>query len=1158
MAMQWTARRLLEASLVYFWRTNLAMALGVAVGAAVIGGALIVGDSIRASLRAMTLQRLGPIDFLISGPRFFREDLVSELQPQVDRPLAPAIVLLGGAETQHEGTTRRAGHVNCYGLEAAGWKALAGELPQPSGDEVVLNAELASALNANVGATVSLWLELPSAVPRDTLLGKRDNDAQELILRVTAIVPDSEPLSRLGFQPTQQLPLNAYLSLERLQEALDLEQLRPTRSNPTGSLARINTLLAFAGDQTTADPAAATALTAQLRKAWTLADLNLRIVTDADRRTLSIESEQMILENRLAEATEQAASKLKWPTSPVMVYLANWLRSSDPSKPKAFSMYSTVAGLDVLDLQEPPFGPWEFVGPRPQSLAPGEVILNDFLAEDLQTQVGDTIRYGYHLVGSHGELPEKEGTAIVRGIVKLTGPAADQGLTPRVKGITDAESLNDWDQPFPMKLDDVTPRDDEYWDSHRATPKVFFGLKDAQTLWPSRYGSLTSIRVAIPQGLSPSDAAEQFATALLTELQPAEVGLAFQAVKADGLAASNGATDFTGLFIGFSFFLILSAMILVGLLFRLGIEQRVRQWGLLGALGIGPKQLRRWMFAEAAAVIAAGSLLGGGAAIGYANLMLYGLRTWWIGAIGTKFLLLDVQPLAVCLGMLAAAITSFLAVVWGERQMRQVTLRQQLLGQYDADERIGARGTAAFRAMLTGGIAAALVGGSIVGVIPNREAFGGLSWQIVAFFLAGMLGLTAGLNGFSAWLQAPGARTIAGRGVVAMLRLGVRNAARKRSRSVLTAGLIASAAFVIAAVAAGHKNPASEQPDQRTGNGGFTLVAESSSPILYDLNSAEGRKKLNLVAKTPAQQAALDHAYVHAFRVRPGEDASCLNLYQTRMPTLLGAPKSIIEGSAFHFVGVNDAHPWQMLKSADADTAPAVGDLNTLMFNLKKGVGSTIELPTTALGTDKQLQIVGMLDGSIFQGVLVIDGDRFRDWFPEQKGFQYFLIGVPLEHAEALTELLETELSEYGFDVERVADRLARFLAVQNTYLSTFQALGGLGLLLGTLGLAAVMLRNVLERRSELALFRAVGFRSDQLAIMILGETVLLLGWGLVTGTGAALLAMTPHLLTTGAEMPWGSGGLLLVTVSVAGLLAAIAAVRIAIATPIVSTLRGE
>jgi ABC-type lipoprotein release transport system permease subunit len=60
-------------------------------------------------------------------------------------------------------------------------------------------------------------------------------------------------------------------------------------------------------------------------------------------------------------------------------------------------------------------------------------------------------------------------------------------------------------------------------------------------------------------------------------------------------------------------------------------------------------------------------------------------------------------------------------------------------------------------------------------------------------------------------------------------------------------------------------------------------------------------------------------------------------------------------------------------------------------------------------------------------------------------------------------------------------ERLANFHRVENTYLSTFQMLGGLGLILGTLGMAAVLLRNVLERRRELALLRAVGLRLQTL-----------------------------------------------------------------------------
>ena len=65
-----------------------------------------------------------------------------------------------------------------------------------------------------------------------------------------------------------------------------------------------------------------------------------------------------------------------------------------------------------------------------------------------------------------------------------------------------------------------------------------------------------------------------FQRRLLEKIRPEQVGLVFQPVKADGLAAATGSTDFSSLFIGFSLFLIVSAALLVGLLFRLSVEQR--------------------------------------------------------------------------------------------------------------------------------------------------------------------------------------------------------------------------------------------------------------------------------------------------------------------------------------------------------------------------------------------------------------------------------------------------------------------------------------------------------------------------------------------------------------------------------------------------------
>ena len=209
-----------------------------------------------------------------------------------------------------------------------------------------------------------------------------------------------------------------------------------------------------------------------------------------------------------------------------------------------------------------------------------------------------------------------------------------------------------------------------------------------------------------------------------------------------------------------------------------------------------------------------------------------------------------------------------------------------------------------------------------------------------------------------------------------------------------------------------------------------------------------------------------------------------------------------------------------------------------------------------------------MLDGSVFQGVLLMSQSNFESLFPEHSGYRYFLIGdrriedggraLSKDEARALSDLLETSLAPYGFDVEPIGDRLANFLAVQNTYLSTFQTLGGLGLLLGTFGLGTVMLRNVIERRAELALLRAVGFRPSAIRRLVLFENAFLLACGLVVGTGSALLAMLPHLLSTGADVPWLSGAGLLVGIFAIGLLAATGATMEAVRTPIVATLRGE
>jgi ABC-type antimicrobial peptide transport system permease subunit len=142
--------------------------------------------------------------------------------------------------------------------------------------------------------------------------------------------------------------------------------------------------------------------------------------------------------------------------------------------------------------------------------------------------------------------------------------------------------------------------------------------------------------------------------------------------------------------------------------------------------------------------------------------------------------------------------------------------------------------------------------------------------------------------------------------------------------------------------------------------------------------------------------------------------------------------------------------------------------------------------------------------------------------------------------------------------VTPAARRLQGYFAVVNTYLTTFQALGGLGLILGSLGLAVVLLRAVWERRAELALFRAIGYRRRALGWLVLAENGFLLLIGLGAGTVSALLAVAPHLATGAAGVPWGELAGLLAGALLVGLLAGMAATLATLRAPLVPALRRE
>ena len=1111
-------QRLLRRSLIYHRGIHAAVALGVAVGTAVFAGALLVGDSVRGSLRDLTLDRLAGIDHALVADRYFREELADDLAASerfvnsFDQA-APSILIRGSVEAAT--TSSRASRVNIHGVDERFWSFFAPPAPLPGPREVLINETLADEIDARAGDAVIVRFQTDTLIPSESVMGRKSENVRVMRLRVAGILPSSG-LGRFGLSPSQQLPFNVFLPLEGLQTALRqpgcVNALFVSGSSSEGGSKNLDTAL---------------------KETIQLADLHLTTRPLPRQRTVALETGRIVLDISTAEAAADAAQKAGLRYLPVLTYLANEIRLGDRVIP-----YSTVTALDTGS--EALFDSLLLSDGEPApKLEKNEILLNEWAARDLRASLGDQVELAYYLVGRRGSLETARRTFSVQGVVKMTGLALDRDLAPTYQGMSDAARMGDWDPPFPVDLGKIRPIDEDYWDRYRTAPKAFVALETAKKLWTNRFGQLTSVRVAAGEGQTVEQASAAFDEALRSRLNPAAYGLAFQPVKARGLAASAGATDFSEYFFYFSFFLIVSATMLVVLLFRLGVERRSKEVGLLLATGHPIGHVRRLLLKESAAVALVGCLIGLPGAVGYAALMVYGLTTWWRAAVGAPFLELHVTALSLTVGALGALLMMVVSIWFAIRKLEQVSPRSLLAGEIEPAGPAGLTARSARRSGIVAGASAALalllvVLSVLTDVVPRDPAFFGVG----ALLLAGALAF------FRFSLATPAGVSLAGASPLA--RLGVRNAARRPTRSLLTVALVASSTFIILSVESFRHDPTQGEPTFHSGDGGFRWMGESDVPTYHlSFGGEEGLPEMS----------------IFSLRVRPGEDASCLNLYRPSRPTLLGATTELIERGGFAFQATlaesaeEGEHPWRLLDKEPEDGAiPVFGDANSIKYILHLGLGEHLEVADER-GENLRLVIAGLLSRSVFQSQLIMSERNFLDLFPSHSGFNFFMIETD---SDAAGQALEERFADQGFDATRTADRLAGYLVVENTYLSTFQALGGLGLLLGTLGLAVVMVRNVLERCGELALLQAVGFPAPSISWLVLTENLFLLVYGVLIGVLTASVAVLPHFLSGLAEPPWLSVSVTLVSIVLVGLIAGAVSITVTLHAPLGPALRRE
>jgi putative ABC transport system permease protein len=1043
-----TPFKLIISNLRHYWQKNALLAMGVAISAAVLTGALIVGDSVQYSLKRIVEQRLGNIGTIVeTGDRYVTSDLAQSLEEELEEDAAPVLLLDGIAVA--DGGQKRLNHIQVLGIDDS-FDQMAGDnsyFDALSGDSVIISENTATRLNVIVGDEILLRITKASLVP---LNAPFVSDAENIVsLRVTVKnIAGTENLGRFNLKNSQTSPFNLFISLVRLQELMEIGE-------------KANLILVTSRKAHSSD-----AVHPSLKYSWDLEDVGLTLRESEQEATIEVISDRIFIDEAMAEVLTNAGAN----SQPILSYFVNSIQFKDQKTP-----YSFVSTLPDLWLKK------------------GEIIINTWLAEDLGVEPGDSIWLQYFLMGPLRELTVDSTEFVVKSIVVMDGYFGDKNLMPDIPGLSDAGNCRDWETGVPIKLDAIRDKDERYWTKWKGTPKAFISTSAGLGLWENRFGKYTAFRFPMGENTLAGLSGE-----IMRALDPVEFGFSIKPVLSQAEYAAENGVDFSGLFGGLSFFLLAGGILLTFLLFLLNLEDRKEQLRSMVVMGIPLKMNRRILILEGMIVALLGAAAGLLLAILYNRLVFSALNGVWLGIVRTEMMVIDIQWTTLLTGFLMTLAVAWLALFFPLNMFLRRKVRQHVSPKKTI------QGTRLRQLYTIAGIIFALSG---FGLILSQL----LQGEIVnpaLFFPAGGLLLVSGILLIYSYLQG------VQKGTDASFNLSVlssKNASRSRTRSMSVVILFAIGTFLVISTGSNKKDLFVNAEDPTTGTGGFLYYAESTVPVLQNLNDDAVRNNYGLSEASSLVQ----------LRISDGDDASCLNLNKIVNPRILGVDPEELSGR-FSFVTsvplLNAEDPWSTLSSELSDVIPAIADETVIKWGLGLKVGDTLQY-IDAMGNQMNLLLVGGLAPSIFQGNVLISNDHFLTHFPQHSGTEVFLVDGNIQDTAMISEELTMGMRDLGWMMNLAAERLTEFNSITNTYLSIFLVMGALGLLLGTVGLAIVLYRSILERKSEISLLRAVGYSLHQIKSMIIREYMFLLIAGSGIGFLAAIIATLPSILSPNMEV---------------------------------------
>lgn len=807
-------------------------------------------------------------------------------------------------------------------------------------------------------------------------------------------------------------------------------------------------------------------ITESLRNDFSLENAGLKVRQSDASNHWELISDRVFID----DPTSQAVINTGIPFIKVFTYFANGIRKGEKETPYSFVSTFPDNNTDT-----------------------NVIVINRWLSEDLSLKKGDTVYLSYFTIGPLRELTENEKYFIVSDIKEMEGWYGDRTLMPEIPGLSDAENCRDWNTGVPINLKSIRTKDEDYWYKYRGLPKAFIGYNTAEKLWGNRFGSVTSFR------FNREDITEEeLIQSIKDQIDPVALGFNVRKVKEEGLYAAENGTDFSSLFFGLSFFIIASSLILTALFFKLFIERRTSEIGTLQALGFSNKKIRKIYLSEGITIAIAGAIAGILLAFVYNEIIFIGLNKIWNDIVRTDILVSKYKFSTLLTGfvisLIISAITIHLQLNTFFRQNSSVLQRQIT------------KNVSSLKLKIEKWIAISL--SFFAAIIITLQFTGSGNINSGLFFIAGgsvLISLILISDIILSNAVKDNEKSFTASDLV------IRNLKFNKQRNLVIIIMLSIATFIVVTTGLNRKNVFEKNVNPKSGTGGFMWVAESTIPILHDINNPGYRKEQGITEKFNTIQ----------FSIADGDDASCLNLNKITNPVIMGVDASLLEGR-FSFQSfspeLKEGSGWEILKNKYNDCIPAIADQTVIQWGLGKKPGDTLTY-INAKGEEIYLLLVAGLKPSIFQGKIIIDSKYFLENFPTKAGSNFFLIEGNRERKQEIADEFTLLYRDNGIEMKDAQIKLSEFLSVENTYLSIFLILGALGLLIGTAGMSVVLQRSLYERNKELSLLASLGFSNSSIIKVTVSEYIILLVWGVLIGFITALLSVYPIISSSILEI---------------------------------------